>query len=155
LCHAFRTHCLAKHTRARMCLIISERRFLGLIRRAKHLFSYRRTVSALTVTPSLYCSILESWWHWSPSFTSSFRRRAGGFSGRQGHSGPVRPRRIVQCPGSFTAPTRLIDCNPHGCFTLLRGLTSAVKSSGFVDEASMPCEYNKRSCHTAKTKQST
>jgi hypothetical protein len=63
LCHDFRTHCLAKHSRARMCLIVSERRFLGLIWRAKYLFMYRQTVSTLAVTPSLCCCIVASWGH--------------------------------------------------------------------------------------------
>jgi hypothetical protein len=53
LCHYFRTHCMSKHSRARMCLIVSERRFLGLCWRGNYLFVYRRTVSALKLTPSL------------------------------------------------------------------------------------------------------
>jgi hypothetical protein len=63
LCLDFRTHCLAKHSRARMCLTVSERRFLGLNWRAKYLFRYRRTVSTLTFTPSMCCNILASWRH--------------------------------------------------------------------------------------------
>jgi hypothetical protein len=75
LCHDFRTHCLAKHSRARMCLSVSERRFLGLSWRAKYLFMYHWTVSTLTVTPSLRCNILASWGHKSPRFTPFFRSR--------------------------------------------------------------------------------
>jgi hypothetical protein len=69
LCHDFRTHYLAKHSRARMCLVVSEIRSLGLVLCGKYLFMYRRTVSALTASPSLCCSILASWGHWSPCFT--------------------------------------------------------------------------------------
>jgi hypothetical protein len=70
-------------------------------------------------------------------------QKAGGFSGVQGRSGHAHPRRVVHCAGSFSAPAPFLD-NPHGCFTILRGLTSAAKSLYFVDEAPTPCDYTEK-----------
>jgi hypothetical protein len=81
-------------------------------------------------------------------------QKTGGFSGRQGRSGRARPRRVVKRPGTFSAPAPILD-NTHGCFILLRGLTSAAKSFDFVDEAQTRDEYTGRKWRTAKKRQPT
>jgi hypothetical protein len=74
--HDIRTLCTAKHIRVRTCLIASERCFLGIICRPKYHFMYRRTVKALTRTPSLQCIIWASWAHSSPRFTPALSNHA-------------------------------------------------------------------------------
>jgi len=135
-----------------VCLIVSETRFLGLIGRVGYLFMYRRTVSALTISPSLFCSILESWGHSLPRITPSFRRSVAPRDAK-------RARGVAALGVSSIVPValarRLYLDTPHGCLTLLRGLMSASKSFGFVDEAPTPCEYTWKRWHTLKRRQPT
>jgi hypothetical protein len=51
VCHDFRAHCMATHSRARMCGIVNESRPMVLICHTMYLFLHRRTNPTLNITP--------------------------------------------------------------------------------------------------------